>query len=70
MALNTEIQTVFVRLLNEGTDIMRPALASKVASDSFRLLLPKDYDPEYEEWEFKLGDLVICEARRVYGKQS
>jgi hypothetical protein len=65
MASNTEIETIFVRLLDEGTDVMRPVQAAKVVSGNFRLIEPTDYDPEYETWEFTPDSIVRCEVRRI-----
>jgi hypothetical protein len=65
MASSTEIETIFVRLLDEGTDVMRPVQAAKVVSGNFRLIEPTDYDPEYETWEFAPDSIVRCETRRV-----
>ena len=58
---NTE--TVFVRLLDEGTDVMRPVPASRVSNGIYKLLKTDDYDPEYETWEFLPGKRVLCERR-------
>ena len=65
MASNTEIEMIFVRLLDEGTDVMRPVQAAKIESGNFRLIEPTDYDPEYETWEFTPGSIVRCDARRI-----
>jgi hypothetical protein len=65
MASNTEIKTVFVRLLDEGTDVLRPVQAAMIASGNFRLIEPTDYDPEYETWEFTPNSVVRCEARHI-----
>jgi hypothetical protein len=65
MVSNTEMETVFVRLLDEGTDVMRPVQAERIRPGIFRLFEPVDYDPEYETWEFMPGSLVRCEIRHI-----
>jgi hypothetical protein len=60
---------VYVRLLNEGTVVYRPAEAVLVGLGAARLLAPPDYDPEDEEWEFKPGSVVRIEGRTLEGKE-
>jgi hypothetical protein len=36
---------VYVRLLDEGTDVWRPARATALSDGTFRLLQPNGYDP-------------------------
>jgi hypothetical protein len=64
MISNIDTSTVYVRLLDEGTDVMRPTSAKKIGSDVYRLIAPEDYDGEYEIWEFVPGSIVRCEQRR------
>jgi hypothetical protein len=56
--------TVYVRLLNEGTDVWRPVAATRIGS-GYLLNGPQ---PDDEEWEFKPGESVICDLRRFEGK--
>lgn len=48
---NTEV-VVYVRLLDEGTDVWRPAPAAPQADGTFEIEAPDDYDPKTENWEF------------------
>lgn len=57
----SNIEKVFVRLLDEGTNVMRPVAAQKVGGGVFHLLETLGYDPEYETWEFLPGSFVRCE---------
>ncbi len=43
---NTEI--IFVRLLNEATDVFRPTTAIVVGNGNFKILPTVDYDPNDE----------------------
>jgi hypothetical protein len=51
---------VYVRLLDEGTDVARPTEAEVVSDGVYRLLPTPDYDSEVEKWEFLPGELVRC----------
>ena len=60
-ASSTETVTVFVRLLDEGTDVWRPVEARRVSSATFRLAdgaVPTD-----EVWSYAPGEIVVAEAR-------
>ena len=54
--------TIYVYLLNEGTDSWRPSNAVQVGPKTYRLE-PDKYDPEDEEWEFTPGTIVECEPK-------
>jgi hypothetical protein len=58
----TNIDTVYVRLLDEGTVELpaRPTKGERMGSMVYRLLPTPDYDPEDEHWEFLPGTLVHC----------
>jgi hypothetical protein len=53
-------ETVYVYLLNEGTDAWAPVKAERVGPDAFRLLPPQ---PRDEEWQFPPGSIVRCERQ-------
>ncbi len=65
----TDEVTIFVRLLGEGTDVVRPAPALKLEAGTYRVLRTADYDPEDEEWEFPPGITVECEPQTRGGKE-
>lgn len=52
---------VYVRLLNEGTEVFRPTLATELGGGLFRLIATPDYDPEDEEWEILPGETIRIE---------
>jgi hypothetical protein len=60
---DTEV-VVYVRLLDEGTDVWRPARATALPDGSFRLLEPEGYDPAAETWEFPPSTKVRCVTRK------
>ena len=69
MPSSTEAVTVFVRLLDEGTDVWRPARADRLPGDSYRLHFPDNYNPEDEKWEFAPGSTVVCELKAEGGQE-
>ena len=52
--------TIYVSLLNEGTDCWRPVKAESLAEGLFRIT---DSQPEGEQWEFQPGQVVLCRER-------
>jgi len=61
--MDSSATEIYVRLLNEGTEVSRPTRALDIGSGLFRLPPTPGYDPEDEEWEFRPGDLVRAEER-------
>ena len=60
--MSTDRVRLHVPLLNEGTDVLRPATGVFVGPDVIRLDAQGDYDPTDEEWEFPPGSEVRCVA--------
>ena len=60
---DTEV-VVYVRLLDEGTDVWRPVHATALPDGTFRLLEPDGYDPNAETWEFPPSTKVRCVTRK------
>jgi hypothetical protein len=58
--VSNQHQTVYVALLNEGTDVWRPTLARHVEGDLYELLATPDYDEDDEEWQFVPLSIVQC----------
>jgi len=59
-------ETIYVALLDEGTDAWRPVQALRRGEGAF-LIVSKNDDPETESWEFSSGSLVRCEMRQLSG---
>lgn len=59
--------TVYVRLLNEGTDVFRPTLADLTLDGLYMLRATEDYDSEDEQWEFLPGQVVRCKVMALHG---
>lgn len=56
--MNSNIETIYVELLDEGTDVARPTTGRHVKNDVYELLASPNYDPEIETWEFIPGTKV------------
>lgn len=61
--------TIYIRLLDEGTEVFRPTSAESVEGSLFKVLPTSDYDPEDERWEFVPGSVVKGEKRRLDGDE-
>src|ERR1700730_7033353 len=58
------VAVVYVRLLDEGTDVWRPVRATALPDGTFRLLEPNGYNPNAETWEFLPSTKVRCVTRK------
>jgi len=61
------MRTIYIRLLDEGTEVFRPTEAEELAGGLFMLLPTPDYDPDDEHWEFGPGSLVRGVIRQLEG---
>jgi hypothetical protein len=57
-ALSTSEIVLYIPLLNEGTDVVRPTTGIVLEPGVARVLATHDYDPTSEEWEFPPGSTV------------
>lgn len=59
-------QTIYVALLDEGTEVWRPVAAEELHNGIFRIVggLP---DLSDERWQFPPGAFVYCEQRELSG---
>jgi len=64
MKEKSNIITIHVYLLDEGTDVWRPVEAIHVA-ESVDQIIPASTIPEAETWQFSPGKMVRCEERRL-----
>jgi hypothetical protein len=60
----SELTTIHMPLLDEGTDVWRPVKAERMSDDTFRVLGPV---PETEEWAFPPGTIVRCRYQTLSG---
>lgn len=69
MALSTDEIVLYVPLLNEGTDVLRPTTGIVIQPDVVRVIATPDYDPRLEEWEFPPGSTVQCIKEQRDGRE-
>jgi len=58
---------IYVKLLNEGTDVWRPVEAKEIKEDLFEILPAPVYRASDERWEFPPGSVVGGEMRVLSG---
>jgi hypothetical protein len=69
MLSSTNTVEIFIPLLNEGTDVLRPTQGCVLGSNEIQVLPTPDYDPTNEEWEFPPGTKVRCEKEIKGGRE-
>lgn len=67
MALTKLDETIYVRLLNEGTEVRRPTKGRSLADGVYEILPTLDYDASGEEWEFPPGSRVRMQREHADG---
>ncbi len=60
----SNITTIYVYLLNEGTDVWRPVDAIHIKGNIYQIK-SESIIPETETWQFLPGDIVRCEEKRL-----
>lgn len=58
--------TIYVYLLNEGTDVWRPVEAEHLGEDRYQIVSVNS-DPDDELWQFPSGAVVRCRQQRLSG---
>jgi hypothetical protein len=53
---------IYVYLLDEGTDVLRPIEAEYVQEKIYKIIFKND-SKKNEKWEFSTGDYVRCEEK-------
>ena len=54
--------TVYLELLNEGTDCWRPVEAKDLGEGRFQIISSQ---PEDEDWQFRPGDVIECRKKQL-----
>ena len=62
---NTNIEVIYIRLLDEGTEVFRPTTGEALGGSVFKISATDDYDPRDETWEFPPGTIVKCRKRVI-----
>ena len=66
---STSTIEIYIPLLNEGTDVLRPTQGLVLGPDEVRVLPTPNYDPADEEWEFPPGTKVRCARETRSGRE-
>lgn len=61
-------KTIYIYLLDEGTDAWRPTLGEELKENVFRVLPAPNSNTEDETWEFEPGQIVKCVVRKMGGE--
>lgn len=62
------MERIYIRLLDEGTEVFRPTEAEPLGQGRFKVLPTADYDPEEEHWEFTPGNEVLGVTKTLEGE--
>ena len=62
--MSTNVIPIYIPLLNEGTDVVRPTNGVLLAPGIIRVEPTEDYDAALEEWQFPPGSEVRCVRER------
>lgn len=57
--------TIFIYLMNTEIELWRPVMAEEIGYSVYKIVSDNP-SPDDEEWEFKTGDVVICEPRTLF----
>jgi hypothetical protein len=66
---DSDIKTIYVHLLDEGTTVLRPTQGESMGGGIYRLLPTPDYDADDESWEFLPGTIVRCTTQISDGEE-
>ena len=69
MGSSTNAVEIFIPLLNEGTDVLRPTRGLVLGPNEIQVLATRDYDAAVEEWAFPPGSKVRCVAEIRGGRE-
>jgi len=58
-----EIETIYIALLNEGTEVWRPVKARSIGNELYRIIGVEE-DVSDEIWEYQAGAIVKCKRKQ------
>jgi len=64
-----ETVEIYIRLLGEGTECLRPTKALDLGNGLFKMLPISNYEPAEEVWEFPPDSIVRSVVWRSEGKE-
>lgn len=63
------MKMIYIRLIDEGTEVFRPTGAEMLQDGLFKVLPTANYEPDDECWEFVPGSVVRCISKKLNGEQ-
>jgi hypothetical protein len=51
---------IYIPLIDEGTEVIRPTFGLSLGGDTYRVLATPTYNPNDENWKFPPGSIVRC----------
>ncbi len=66
---STEPILIYIPLLNEGTDVLRPTTGVVLQADLVEIQPTSDYNPAIEQWAFPPGSKVRCVRESRGGRE-
>lgn len=67
--VSPDFRTIYVHLLDEGVEVVRPTQGVPLGGDVYRVLATPNYDPQDEHWEFAPGSVVRCVREKRDGDE-
>jgi hypothetical protein len=64
------MEEIYVRLLNEGTEVYRPVPAKRISESVYLILDTAAYDAADETWEYPPGCRVRVTQRLLSGESK
>jgi hypothetical protein len=58
--MDSNTNVIYIPLLDEGTEVVRPTLGVPVGGNLYRVLATPTYNPDDEHWKFPPGSIVRC----------
>jgi hypothetical protein len=62
------MEEIYVKLLNEGTEVYRPVLAKRISESVYLIPDTAAYDADDETWEYPPGSHVQVTRRLLSGE--
>jgi hypothetical protein len=66
--MDSNTDTIYIPLLDEGTTVFRPTQGQRVGDDQYLVLATPNYDEADEHWQFPPGSKVRCTLEKRDGK--
>ena len=62
--MDLDIKTIYINLLDEGIEVVRPVKAHKIRGNIYKILENEHIDCDDEIWEFPRNSIIECKINR------